>query len=118
VRKESWKLKILVSEFFGHAVSTLLLTGKSSSEMSRYDNRTQFLWLHKGKAMGVRRIHKIHFTRQATNSIHAAESFFTGAFNHLVSISAQYCIHIILLMDYIAASLIQSTPEQFPYDSF
>jgi len=43
VRKESWKLKILVSEFFGYAVSTLLLTGKSSSEMSRYDNCTQFL---------------------------------------------------------------------------
>jgi len=68
--------------------------------------------------MGVRRIHKIHFTRQATNSIHAAESFFTGSFNHLVSISVQYCIHIILLLDYIPASLIQSTPEQFPYDSF
>jgi len=47
--------------------------------------------------MGVRRIHKIHFTSQATNSIHAAESLFTGAFTHLVSISFQYCIHIIPL---------------------
>jgi len=68
--------------------------------------------------MGVRRIHKIHFKRQATNSIHAAESLFTGAFTHIVSISIQYCIHIIPLKDYIPASLIQSTPEQFAYDSF
>jgi len=68
--------------------------------------------------MADRGIHKIHFTRQATNSIHAAQSFFIGAFTHLVSISVQYCIHIIPLMDYIPATLIQSTPEQFPYNSF
>jgi len=54
--------------------------------------------------MGVRRIHKIHFKRQATNSIHAAESLFTGAFTHIVSISVHYCIHIIPLKDYIPAS--------------
>jgi len=68
--------------------------------------------------MGVRCIHKIHFTRQVTDSIHAAGSLFTGVFTYLVSISVQYCIHIIPLKDYIPASLIQSTPEQFPYDSF